>query len=140
MRNALIILFVVVYTALAVQAVDARESARPKHVPGCNTNKCDKRMKWKAHQKTVKKWKAVARPYLSWLKRTGDCETRGLPNHGYTANTGNGFYGRYQFTWSSWRAVHGYGYPHNAEPAEQDYRTVLLLKKQGTGAWPVCGH
>jgi muramidase (phage lysozyme) len=63
------------------------------------------------------------------------CESRG----NYRTNTGNGFYGAYQFTLSSWRSVGGKQPPHVAEPAEQDFRAVRLRWIQGTGAWPVCG-
>jgi hypothetical protein len=106
--------------------------------PGCNTRSCEKRMRAKAHRKTVQRWRQVARPHRGWLASTRACETRGQPAP-YTTNTGNGFYGAYQFTWNSWHAVDGSGYPHHAEPAEQDYRAVLLLQLQGHSAWPVCG-
>lgn len=64
------------------------------------------------------------------------CEAGGL----YSANTGNGFYGAYQFTLSSWRAVGGNGYPHNATPTEQDRRARALKELQGWGAWPACAR
>lgn len=136
-RKATIVAFITAYTAISVNGIDARENNR--HKPGCNTYKCDRRTMKKAHKKTLKRWKKTVRPYRGWLRSTGNCETRGLPNHGYTANTGNGFYGRYQFTMSSWRAVGGRGMPHQAAPIEQDVRAVRLLWKQGRGAWPVCG-
>ena len=76
-------------------------------------------------------------PYRGWLYSTRMCESgsSGL----YRTNTGNGFYGAYQFTLSSWAAVGGRGYPHRASPREQDYRAVRLLHLQGRGAWPNCG-
>jgi hypothetical protein len=80
-------------------------------------------------------WRRTARPYRGWLARTRWCESRG----DYSIATGNGFFGAYQFTRSSWRAVGGRGLPHHAERLEQDYRAVLLLRRQGRGAWPVCG-
>lgn len=58
----------------------------------------------------------------------------------YLANTGNGFYGAYQFTKSSWAAVGGTGYPHNAPPSEQDMRAKRLKDLQGWGAWPACSR
>lgn len=117
-----------------------RTNGSGRHTPGCNTYKCDKRMERKNHAKTLKKWATVAKPHRAWLNSTGDCETRGYSRkESYKVNTGNGFYGRYQFTLSSWQSVGGKGYPHEAEPLEQDYRTVRLLKVQGRGAWPICG-
>jgi hypothetical protein len=64
------------------------------------------------------------------------CESGG----DYAINTGNGFYGAYQFTLHSWHAVGGWGYPNRNTPLEQDYRAVRLLKAGGPGNWPVCGH
>lgn len=77
----------------------------------------------------------ATRSYRAWLASTRACESGGR----YRTATGNGFWGAYQFTLSSWRAVGGRGYPHLAPPLEQDYRAVRLLHVQGAGAWPVCG-
>jgi len=79
---------------------------------------------------------AVVRPYRAWLERVAHCESGGR----WHINTGNGFYGGLQFTLSSWRAVGGSGYPHQATKLEQMYRAVRLLRIQGRGAWPVCGN
>ncbi len=59
-------------------------------------------------------------------------------NNDYTANTGNGFYGAYQFSISTWYAVGGTGYPHLALPEEQDARAWELLTRYGPQHWPVC--
>jgi hypothetical protein len=77
----------------------------------------------------------VIRPYRAWLARTRACESGGR----YNTNTGNGFFGAYQFTVRSWFAAGGRGMPHLASRREQDYRAVRLLLIQGAGAWPVCG-
>lgn len=63
------------------------------------------------------------------------CEAGG----NYSANTGNGYYGAYQFSQSTWNSVGGSGNPANASPAEQDYRAQLLYQRAGRGSWPVCG-
>jgi len=105
------------------------------HHPGCNTDACERRVDRKEHRKTVRKWRRVARPYRFWLASVRWCESRNT----YTINTGNGFFGAYQFTLPSWFAVGGRGMPHLAPPVEQDYRAVRLLWVQGRGAWPVCG-
>lgn len=76
-------------------------------------------------------------PYRSWLASTRACESGSSGSYG--ANTGNGFFGAYQFTSSSWATAGGSGMPHLAEPLEQDFRAVRLLTIQGRGAWPVCG-
>jgi len=105
------------------------------HHEGCNTNACERRVDRKEHAKTVHKWRRTARPYRGWLSAVRWCESRG----NYATNTGNGFFGAYQFTLPSWWSVGGRVMPHLASPPEQDYRAVRLLWVQGRGAWPVCG-
>lgn len=62
----------------------------------------------------------------------------------YSQNTGNGYYGAYQFSQQSWQFVGGSGLPSNAPPAEQDYRARLLQQRRGWQQWPVtsrmCGQ
>ena len=57
----------------------------------------------------------------------------------YTSNTGNGFYGAYQFDLQTWQSVGGSGLPSNASPAEQDMRAQKLYDQRGASPWPVCG-
>jgi len=63
------------------------------------------------------------------------CESGG----NYSTSTGNGFYGAYQFTRSTWESVGGTGSPAAASPAEQDVRATALLARSGSSPWPVCG-
>jgi Transglycosylase-like domain len=63
------------------------------------------------------------------------CESGG----NYATNTGNGYYGAYQFNLDAWALVGGTGLPSDASPAEQDYRAALLYRRMGPGPWPVCG-
>jgi hypothetical protein len=58
----------------------------------------------------------------------------------YGINTGNGYYGAYQFSLPTWRAVGGEGYPHLAAPEEQDHRAWRLLTEHGWQHWPHCGR
>ena len=62
------------------------------------------------------------------------CESGG----NWSANTGNGYYGGLQFSLSSWRAVGGSGYPHEASAATQIAMGQRLQASQGWGAWPGC--
>lgn len=71
----------------------------------------------------------------SELSSIAECESGG----DYTANTGNGFYGAYQFTPETWAGVGGSGLPSEASAAEQDMRAQMLLEQSGTSPWPVCG-
>lgn len=66
--------------------------------------------------------------------RLAQCESGG----NWSINTGNGYYGGLQFSLSSWRAVGGQGYPHQASKAEQIARAEALKARQGWGAWPAC--
>lgn len=54
----------------------------------------------------------------------------------YAANTGNGYYGAYQFDLGTWRGVGGSGLPSNASPAEQDMRAKMLYDRRGCSPWP----
>ena len=70
------------------------------------------------------------------LEAIAACESGGNPS----ANTGNGFYGKYQFTAETWAAVGGTGNPAAASEAEQDARAAQLYAQQGSSPWPVCGR
>ena len=72
---------------------------------------------------TLGKWAPIA-----------ECESNGNPS----INTGNGYYGMYQFSLQSWRAVGGSGLPSDASVEEQTRRAEMLLDLQGWGAWPSC--
>lgn len=71
----------------------------------------------------------------SELSSIAECESGG----DYTASTGNGFYGAYQFTPETWAGVGGSDLPSEASAAEQDMRAQMLLEQSGTSPWPVCG-
>ena len=70
------------------------------------------------------------------LQAIAACESGGNPS----TNTGNGFYGKYQFTQSTWQSVGGTGNPAAASEAEQDRRAALLYAQSGSSPWPVCGQ
>lgn len=57
----------------------------------------------------------------------------------YDINTGNGYYGAYQFDLSTWRSVGGEGRPDQASASEQDYRALLLYRNRGWNPW-VCAY
>lgn len=58
----------------------------------------------------------------------------------YNIDTGNFFYGAYQFTWDTWGTVGGKDNPAHAPAAEQDARARLLYSRRGNQPWPICGR
>jgi hypothetical protein len=70
------------------------------------------------------------------LQAIAACESGGDP----TTDTGNGFYGKYQFDLATWQSVGGAGNPAHASEAEQDRRATILYEQAGASPWPVCGR
>jgi hypothetical protein len=70
------------------------------------------------------------------LEAIAACESGGNPR----TDTGNGFYGKYQFRLDTWSAVGGTGNPAHASEAEQDRRAAILYAREGASPWPVCGR
>ncbi|WP_269808405.1 resuscitation-promoting factor [Cellulosimicrobium protaetiae] len=64
------------------------------------------------------------------------CESGGNP----ATNTGNGYYGLYQFSLPTWRAMGGSGLPSEASAAEQTQRAQALQARSGWGQWPACAR
>ncbi len=74
-------------------------------------------------------WAATAKP-----SAVVKCESGG----NYSINTGNGYYGAWQFDYSSWHANGGgqfAEYPHQASKAQQDYVAWTYWKRSGWGPW-----
>lgn len=128
----------------------AADPAFPHHGRDNCTHSCVERVKAKKraeiHKRTIQRKRRLVSPYATTLLRIGSCESGNggfsgdyltyPPN--WSINTGNGYYGGLQFSLSSWQAVGGQGYPHNATRLEQMYRAVLLMRQQGWNAWPNC--
>ncbi len=56
----------------------------------------------------------------------------------YSINTGNGYYGAWQFDYPSWHANGGgqfAEYPHQATPAQQDFVAYTYWLRAGWGPW-----
>ena len=66
--------------------------------------------------------------------RLAQCESGG----NWAANTGNGYYGGIQFSLSSWQAVGGTGYPHEASRETQIAMGQRLWNQGGWDHWPAC--
>lgn len=62
------------------------------------------------------------------------CESGG----NYSINTGNGFYGGYQFDAGTWHGLGYSGLPSDAPPALQDQAAYKLYNSRGWSPWPAC--
>ena len=62
------------------------------------------------------------------------CESGG----NYQTDTGNGYYGAYQFSLQTWWGLGFSGLPNQASPAVQDRAAHLLESLRGWSPWPVC--
>ncbi|HET6909346.1 MAG TPA: transglycosylase family protein [Mycobacteriales bacterium] len=58
----------------------------------------------------------------------------------YHANTGNGYYGAYQFNRSTWRGLGYGGRPDRATKRTQDAATRKLHDRRGWSPWPSCSR
>jgi hypothetical protein len=63
-----------------------------------------------------------------------NCESSG----NYAENTGNGYYGAYQFSLATWSGLGYPGRPDQASAAMQDEAAQRLQARSGWGQWPAC--
>lgn len=79
--------------------------------------------------------------WQSWAASSGTVALRNCESGDtYTENTGNGYYGAYQFSESTWLANGGSGLPSNAPAWEQDEIAYRLYQERGSSPWPICGR
>jgi hypothetical protein len=62
------------------------------------------------------------------------CESGG----NYSTNTGNGFYGAYQFDLGTWHGLGYSGLPSSASASTQDAAARTLQSERGWEPWPAC--
>ena len=67
---------------------------------------------------------------LRWCESTND----------YTIDTGNGYYGAYQFSLQTWWWLGYEGWPSEASPEVQDQAAVDLYNYSNWDAWPACSR
>ncbi len=68
--------------------------------------------------------------------RLRQCESGG----NYQENTGNMYFGAYQFSQATWSALGFPGRPDQASPATQDAAAMQLQAQSGWGQWPACSR
>jgi hypothetical protein len=79
---------------------------------------------------------AASAATMDEFRRLAQCESGG----NYSINTGNGYYGAYQFSAGTWRSLGYGGLPHQASPAVQDEAAAKLQARSGWGQWPACSR
>lgn len=70
------------------------------------------------------------------LKKLRTCESGGR----WSANTGNGYYGAYQFAEGTWHGLGYGGYPNRAKPGRQNDAAMKLHARDGWRPWPACAR
>jgi hypothetical protein len=70
------------------------------------------------------------------LYRLRMCES----HNNYQDNTGNGYYGAYQFAIQTWQDLGMTGRPDQAASAVQDYAAKVLHAHAGWSPWPACSR
>lgn len=61
-------------------------------------------------------------------------------SNNYKINTGNGYYGAYQFSARTWQSLGFTGLPSDADAATQDLAAQKLQARSGWGQWPACSR
>jgi hypothetical protein len=83
-------------------------------------------------------WGTVTHSERRWAAKVSYCETGRDPN---ATALGGDYRGAFMFTWDAWRTSPK---TPGGDPIDYSYRTqavvaVMLMRKVGTGPWPVCG-
>ena len=79
---------------------------------------------------------APAAPSAGVWAELRQCES----SDNYADNTGNGYYGAYQFSEATWESLGLGGLPSDAPPSVQDAAAQRLQASRGWGQWPVCSR
>jgi hypothetical protein len=72
----------------------------------------------------------------SELHKLRICES----GNNYHENTGNGYFGAYQFSRQTWHGLGFHGRPDRAPHHRQDHAAKDLHHANGWGAWPSCSQ
>jgi hypothetical protein len=69
-----------------------------------------------------------------FFARLRQCESGG----NYRTNTGNGYYGAYQYDRATWNNYGGYSTADQAPPEVQDAKARETYARRGGSPWPTC--
>ena len=70
------------------------------------------------------------------LYKLRTCES----GNNWHADTGNGYFGAYQFSRSTWRGLGYRGRPDRAQPSMQSNAAIKLHARSGWRPWPSCAR
>jgi resuscitation-promoting factor RpfA len=78
----------------------------------------------------------AAEPMKTELYRLRLCES----GNNYRMDTGNGYFGAYQFSRGAWHALGFHGRPDHARPGTQNRAARRMHARTGWHAWPACAR
>ncbi|HVU74049.1 MAG TPA: transglycosylase family protein [Mycobacteriales bacterium] len=116
-------------TTNAASTTAAAPAAKPAAKPATR-HKAKRRHARKAHHFVVPA--SMVKP----MRALRGCESGG----NYRTNTGNGFYGAYQFDYGTWRGLGYAGVASDAPAWKQDQAVVRLHAQRGWQPWPACSR
>ena len=87
-----------------------------------------------AHARRARRAPAPVSPENLALLR--ECESSDT----YDRNSGNGYFGAYQFSIRTWRSLGYEGLPSEALPEIQDEAATRLQERSGWAQWPACSR
>jgi len=101
----------------------------PANVPVRHVKKYALKKAMIAQLRVSARWAKTAKPRAVRARESGNR---------YRINTGNGYYGAYQYSADTWRRVGGTrfaAYANQAPPWAQDFITYKTVKRYGWGPW-----
>ncbi len=120
--------------ALAALALPAPDPTTTTTVPTTTTTTVPTTTTTTVPTTTTTLAAAAATPSGGVWAELRQCESGG----NYADNTGNGYYGAYQFSLPTWESLGLSGLPSDASPATQDAAAAELQARSGWGQWPAC--
>lgn len=115
----------------------AADIAAAEPAAAATQTKAQKARKYKASRARHRRARRPQAPATAAnLQRLRQCESGG----NYSINTGNGYYGAYQFSPRTWRSLGYAGLPNQAPPHVQDEAAARLKARSGWGQWPACSR
>jgi Transglycosylase-like domain len=78
----------------------------------------------------------ASEPMKTQLHKLRVCES----GNNYHENTGNGYYGAYQFAGSTWHSLGFAGRPDHAKASTQNRAAEKMHHRNGWSAWPSCSR